>query len=69
MLDVVHGENRKFNKRVNNFTVNTRFALCVHLHICYLCPCDGLTDDGFLRFSECVSYPPPFSLLYSIFYG
>ena len=32
-------------------------------------PCDGLTGDNFWRFSECVSYPLPFSLLYFIFYG
>ena len=32
-------------------------------------PCDGLTGDGFWRFPECMSYPPPFSLLYFVFYG
>ena len=32
-------------------------------------PCDGLTGDGFWWFPECMSYPPPFSLLYFIFYG
>ena len=32
-------------------------------------PCDGLTGDGFGRFPECMSYLPPFSLLYFIFYG
>ena len=32
-------------------------------------PCDGLTGDGVLWFPECMSYPPPFSLLYFIFIG
>ena len=32
-------------------------------------PRDGLTGDGFWWFPECMSYPPPFSLLYFIFYG
>ena len=32
-------------------------------------PCDGLTGDGIWWFPECMSYPPPFSLLYFIFYG
>ena len=32
-------------------------------------PCDGLTGDCFWWFPECMSYPPPFSLLYFIFYG
>ena len=32
-------------------------------------PCDGLTGDGVWWFPECMSYPPPFSLLYFIFYG
>ena len=32
-------------------------------------PCDGLMGDGFWWFPECMSYPPPFSLLYFIFYG
>ena len=28
-----------------------------------------MTGDGFWRFPQCMSYPPPFSLLYFIFYG
>ena len=31
--------------------------------------CDGLTGDGVWWFPECMSYLPPFSLLYFIFYG
>ena len=31
-------------------------------------PCDGLTGDGVWWFPECMSYPPPFSLLYGELY-
>ena len=30
-------------------------------------PCDGLTGECFWWFPECMSYPPPFSLLYFLF--
>ena len=53
-----------------------RFSFCVSLFMCFgaylfasslWVPCDGLTGDGFLRFPECVSYPPSFNFFF-IFY-